>query len=267
MANRQLDQRALDRLDQIKTDWSLVFEPAHVVMRYAHAVQCYLNDLLCNQHDAEEVAQDFFLWVSQHGLPRASKDRGRFRDYLKKVVRNKALNFLRKKKPDAYDIDLLHLAAPDDAPGVADQEWVMHWRSCLFRRAWRRLERYQNRSPKGRYFTVLHLCATHPSEDSRELAARASSLDGRTITAAAFRKQVSRARRVFAEMLVHEVAKTLDQPSPTDVEQELVDLGLMTYVHDYLPIRHRDSEARTLTQHSSKRIFPTQGNDADNCCK
>src|SRR5271168_2385540 len=106
MSNRQFDQRAPERLDQIETDWSLVFEPAHVVMRYAHPVQYYLNALLGNKDEAEDVAQEFFLWVSQHGLPRASKNRGRFRDYLKKVVRNKALNFLRGKQPSSSEIDL-----------------------------------------------------------------------------------------------------------------------------------------------------------------
>src|ERR1051326_6516052 len=95
-------------LDEIDTDWSLVHEPAHVVLRYAQAVQRCLRIMIVNQHDAEEVAQDFFLWVSQHGLPRASKDRGRFRDYLKKVVRNAGLNFLRRDHADKHR--KMHLA-------------------------------------------------------------------------------------------------------------------------------------------------------------
>lgn len=242
MTNHQIEHGVLDRLDQIDTDWSLIFDPAHVVMRYARAVQSYLNALLCNKHDAEEVAQEFLLWVCQHGFPRARQERGRFRDYLKKIVRNKALNFLRDKRPDASDTDLLNMPAPEDNRNIPDQVWLLHWRRCLLKRAWRRLKDRQKRSPKGRYFTVLHLCATYPGEGSRQLAARASSLDGTTLTADAFRKQVSRARREFAQLLVHEVAKTLDRPSSTDVEEELVDLGLMTYVHDYLPIRHRGSK-------------------------
>jgi DNA-directed RNA polymerase specialized sigma24 family protein len=239
MANRDLGHETSNRLDQIETDWSLVFEPAHVVLRYVHAVQSYLNVLLRNEHDAEEVAQEFCLWVSEHGLPRASRSRGRFRDYLKKVVRNKALNFLRAKRPRSSDTDLLNVPAPEDARTIPDQEWVLHWRRCLLERAWERLENYQKRSPRGRYFTVLNLCATHPGEDSRQLAARASSLEETALTAQSFRKQVSRARRVFAELLVHEVAQTLDQPGPADVEEELVDLGLIAYVRDYLPVRHR----------------------------
>jgi hypothetical protein len=50
---------------------------------------------------------------------------------------------------------------------------------------------------------------------------------------------------VFAQLLVEEVAKTLDQASPSDVEEELTDLGLMTYVRDYLPIRQRGSKPQS----------------------
>ena len=239
MSNQQFAGTLPDRLDQIETDWSLVFEPAHIVLRYAHAVRSYLQALLRSEHDAEEVAQEFFLWISQNGLPRASQDRGRFRDYLKKIVRNKALNFLRDKPPYSSDTDLLSVPAPEDTRNIPDQEWLVHWRRCLLDRAWQRLEEHQKRLPRGRYFTVLLLCAQYPGEDSRQLAARTGALDGSTLTAEAFRKQTSRARRVFAELLVHEVAETIDKPTPTDVEEELADLALMEYVREYLPLRPR----------------------------
>jgi hypothetical protein len=228
-------------LDQIETDWSLVHEPAHLVGRYAHAVNRYLHALIKNNHDAEEVAQDFFLWVSQHGFPRARQDRGRFRDYLKKVVRNYALNFLRRRPLCAASPDLLHVPAPEHTDNVPDQEWVLQWRRCLLKRAWRRLHKHEQRSPDNLFYTVLHLCATHPHEDSRTLAARASLLCGKPLRADAFRKQVSRSRRMFAQFLVKEIADTLDKPAAHEVEDELVDLGLMVYVRDFLPLRERPS--------------------------
>jgi hypothetical protein len=242
MSDRRLDQQS-ERLDQIETDWSLVYEPAHVVLRYANPVQSYLQALLNNKDDAEEVAQEFFLWVSEHGLPRASQDRGRFRDYLKKVVRSKALTFLRNKQPCGSDAELPNLPAPPGSESSSEQQWLLHWQRCLLKRAWKRLHEYQKRSPQCRYFTVLHLCASYPQEDSRQLAARASSLAGSPLTAEAFRKQVSRARRVFAELLVREVANTIDPVTPAEVEEELVALGLMTYVRDYLPIRQANSKS------------------------
>jgi RNA polymerase sigma-70 factor (ECF subfamily) len=227
-------------LDQIETDWSMVYEPAQVVLRYAQAIQRYLNALIKHKHDAEEVAQEFFLWVTQHGLPRARRERGRFRDYLKKVVRNAALNYLTRKQPPRHsDCDLLNVPAPDDRERIPDQEWVVHWRHCLLKRAWKRLEKHQLRSPDNLFHTVLRLCARHPGEDSRALAERASEASGKAVSPDAFRKQVSRARRTFAQLLVKEIAETLDTPATEDVQDELVDLGLMTYVRDFLPLRRR----------------------------
>jgi Sigma-70 region 2 len=235
-------------LDQIETDWSVVHEPASLVERYAHAVDCYLHALIKNKHDAEEVAQEFFLWVSQHGFPRVRQDRGRFRDYLKKVVRNYALNFLRRKPLHSQRADLLHVPAPEHTDEVPDQEWVIQWRRCLLKRAWRRLQKHEQRSPDNLFYTVLHLCAVHPHEDSRTLASRASLLCGKPLRPEAFRKQVSRARRMFAQFLIKEIADTLDKPAASEVEDELVDLGLMVYVRDFLPLREQNPDRRNLAE-------------------
>jgi hypothetical protein len=224
-------------LDQIETDWAMVHEPAHIVMRYANAIQHYLNALIKNKHDAEEVAQDFFLWVSQHGLPRARKDRGRFRDYLKTIVRHAALNFLTRNRPARRtSVDLHSLPAPE-ATCIPDQEWILHWRSCLLSRTWRRLKRYQERTPDNLFYTVLRLSLTNSNATSETLAERTAQLSNRPIRADAFRKQLSRGRRMFAQFLVNEIIKTLDKPTPEDIEEELLDLGLLAYVRDFLPLR------------------------------
>ena len=58
-------------LDRIETDWSMVHEPAHVVLRYANAIQSHFNALIRNHHDAEEAAQNFFLWIRKARQMRA----------------------------------------------------------------------------------------------------------------------------------------------------------------------------------------------------
>jgi Sigma-70 region 2 len=229
-------------LDLIETDWTLVHEPLHVVNRYAHAVQRYLFVLIKNKHDAEEVAQEFFLWVSQNGLPRVRQERGRFRDYLKKVVRNNALNFLRRRQPCQARDDLADVPAREDSRSLPDQEWMVQWRSCLLKRAWKRLEAHERRAPNNLFYTALQLCAKHPREDSRSLADRAVALRGKPIRADAFRKQVSRGRRMLAQFLVNEIAQTLDHPDAAQIEEELVDVGLMAYVREFLPIRDGKSQ-------------------------
>ena len=227
-------------LDHIETDWSLIHEPTHVVMRYSGAIQSYFRALIKNHHDAEEVAQNFFLWVSQNGLPRASKDRGRFRDYLKTVVRNAALNFLRRNQaPVQNELVITNLAYQEKTPAVLDQEWLGEWRRCLLERVWQRLREYQTKARNNHSYTVLRLCAAHPEKKSEALAEKLAIRIKKPVRAEAFRQQVSRARRRFAQYLVEEVAQTLSDPEPADVEGELADLGLIDYVRDFLPLRRR----------------------------
>lgn len=225
--------------EDIDTDWSLIHEPAHVVLRYAQAIQRYMRVVIVNQHDAEEVSQEFFLWVSQHGLPRASKDRGRFRDYLKKVVRNAALNFLRRNQAKKMRVlNAANLPAVEAVPDF-EKEWIAQWRQCLIDRAWARLKLHQHQARDNWAYTVLELRIRNPKADSASLARRAAALTNHPFGADAFRKQVSRARRLFARMLVKEVAQTLTAPEPADVEAELAQLGLIQYVGDFLPLRRR----------------------------
>ena len=64
---------------------------------------------------------------------------------------------------------------------------------------------------------------------------------GRPRRAKAFRKQVSRARRLFAKLIVAETSRTLGDPTPLKVEEELIDIGVMKYVRPYLPADWRAS--------------------------
>jgi RNA polymerase sigma factor (sigma-70 family) len=224
-------------LGLISTEWSLVFDPVHFVNRYEKAIKRYLRALLKNSDDTEDVAQDFFLWVTANGFPRVRRERGRFRDYLKVTVKNWALNFLRRKRSLLNQSSQLTLPLQQESlqGRGQDQEWLLDWRSCLLNRAWRALELHQDRSSEDIYYTALQLAVSRPTEDSGTLAALAGTILGRSIRPDTFRKQLSRARRLFAELLVKEVAETLDYAIPDLVEDELVELGLMSYVAQLLP--------------------------------
>ena len=218
-------------------------DPAKVVVRYAPAIRSYLEAILRNAHDADEVAQEFALHVMNHKFDKASPDRGRFRDYVKVSARNAALIYLRKKtrsgKATALTTDLERTlsnpAAGNDPAAAASDEWLNHWRRCLLDKVWRALESHELASPGNLYHTVLRLSVDFPNEDSESLAARTSAAAGRPLRADAFRKQLSRARRMFAELLAEEVAATLQQPTAVEIEEELAELGLMSYLRDYLP--------------------------------
>src|SRR4051812_26095858 len=107
----QKEETPLPRLDEIGTSWSLL-RRAHqgpmigaarnaLVLRYYQAIARYLNDLMKDEEDASEVAQDVLVRLLNGNFTGATAEKGRFRDYLKKAVRNTALTFLRLKQKRA----------------------------------------------------------------------------------------------------------------------------------------------------------------------
>jgi len=232
------------RLDQISTLWPAITDPVKFVLRYATAVRKYLDALLKDPHDADEAAHEFLLYVFEHGFPNATPGRGRFRDYLKRAVRNTAISFWRRKHSRAHAALPKTLAADGEDPReVAEAAWLAEWRRCVLNKAWLLLQDHETRSPGNLFHTVLRLSVDYPDESSEALAARASQQIGRPMRADAFRKQLSRARRHFAELLLQHVVQELASPTPEEVQAELIELGLMPYVADFLPPEWQSGEA------------------------
>jgi hypothetical protein len=222
-------------LEQISTHWPIVGDPVQFVLRYAPAVRRYLGALIGHTHDADDVVQDFLMQVVRRPFTPEKIRRGRFRDYLKAALRNAAITHFRRdaRQPSAAaDCELVIAADVDDA---ADREWLAEWRGCLLRRAWEALEVHEHAAPQGIAYTALRLVADHPQESSADLAARAAALTARPVSVDAFRKQLSRARRHFAQLLVEEVRQTLENAFAEDVIEELCDLGLLEVVRSFLP--------------------------------
>jgi RNA polymerase sigma factor (sigma-70 family) len=249
MESQRANVRKL-RLDDISTQWNVIFDPPQFVQRYAPAIQTYISALVRNCHDAEDVVQDFFLRIAKRGLLRPSQG-GRFRDYLKAALRNAARNYLCRKlalKPS--NLGLLQDQLADKTQATSDQLWANAWRMCLLERACRALEEHQSQSPGNLFHLVLTTTVDNPEDDSKTLAARASARIGRPLREEAFRKQVSRARRLLARLLVKEVARTLDHSTPEQIKEELIELGLWEYIRDYVTAEHRPCQ-HTMTSTSA----------------
>lgn len=229
-------------IDQISTRWPLIHDPVKFVMRYGPAIQGYLGIFLKNPHDVEDVCQAFLLRVIERGVVDEQHLHGRFRDYLIAAVRNAARAHLRRRAIAALDAAALaEVPAPEALEFPGDEEWVSRWRNVVLASVWEALENHEREHPGNLAHTVLRGLVDHPREDSNQLAARVSKLCGRALQPVAFRKQVSRARRLFAELLVAEITRTLENPTPRKVEEELIDLGVMKYVQPFLPSDWRTS--------------------------
>jgi len=238
-------------LDRISTRWSEIHDVEHFLVRYSASVRRYLEAMLGPGPDADDVCQEFFLRVVKTGFVRASAHRGRFRDYLKTSVRNAALSHLRKKQTEARTTGdhFLEDTIPDISESDVDRAWLADWRNVLLGRAWQELESHQQRSPGNLFHTVLRLSVDHADEDSTALGGRASKLAGRPLRADAYRKQLSGARRLFAQLLVSELAETLQDPTPENLEEELVETGLSLHVMPFLPADWLQSLKTELTRH------------------
>jgi hypothetical protein len=220
------------RIEDISTRASALNDPAKLVLRYGRAVRKYLGALLPGDR-ADDVSQDLLLEILQKGLARKDPGRGRFRDYLKAVARNVALDSLRRRPGARTGVDLADL--PAERVGEADSRWLAEWRACVLDMAWTALEMHEYRHPEGHCHAVLRLAAEHPQENSGRLAARLANRLGHPVRPDAFRKALSRARRLFARLVLEQVRQTLDDPSPRRLEEELIEVGLMPYVGPYLP--------------------------------
>lgn len=220
-------------LNQITTRWPLISDPLQFVMRYAPAIRRYMAALIKNPDDLEDALQDFLLKVVERGFGSEQNIRGRFRDYLKAAVRNAALTHLRKK-PATQASDLVLAGLADDADDTGDSEWVAEWRGTLLEQALEKLDDHERHAPDSRMATVLSLARDNPAADSMALAALAEKKTGRPMTPEAFRKQLSRARSLLANILVDEIRRTLEDPTQEQIDAELAELGLRSLVEPYL---------------------------------
>lgn len=216
----------------ISTHWTTVSNPSRFVTRYGAAVRAYLRALLPTRDDADDVEQEFLLQVVEKGFPTVAPGRGLFRHYLITIVRNAAFAHLRKRsKRPAVSPDLSHV--PSES--AADREWDDSWRECVLQNTWNALRDHQKKSKGNLFHTVLKASVEHSNEDSSMLAARVSVVSGQILSPESFRKQLSRARQRFGELLIEEVSRTITNVTPELLAEELHDLDLMKYVKSLLP--------------------------------
>jgi len=236
-----------ERLDAIDTRWSLVRkahasgEPASaeqargiLVMRYAPAIRRYIGGILKDRDDTDEVAQDVMVRFLKGDFAGADPDRGRFRDFLKAAIRNMVRNhWAKQNRRRAAVVDFDHLA--DDSETKLESSWLGAWQTNVLDHAWSALKDFERMNPGNPAHALLKWRTEHPDETSEQLAARLSEKLGTAVRPANARQMLRRARLRFADLVVKEIALGLDDPTPTQIEEELAAVGLLEYVRDFLP--------------------------------
>ncbi len=241
------------RLDQVITQWSLL-RLAHqpidqqgpqarqeMLLKYRDAVRNYVGALLQNENDTDDVAQDVLMRLMRGDFSNADRARGRFRDFLKIAVKNMVrAHWNKQQRRTGISIDASEGIDPAVEHEDLDAAWTEEWRGQLIESTWQALEAYEHATPGCCYFTILQLRTTNPDADSTRLAELLGDATGKLWRADAGRQQLRRARLRFAQLLVEELAKSLQHPSPEDVEEELVALRLIDFVRPFLPSDWRE---------------------------
>jgi RNA polymerase sigma-70 factor (ECF subfamily) len=235
-------ERSEQRLSRISTLWTIVAHakggPGEAVRaaqqelmrRYSRAVHRYLLGALRNPDAADEVGQEFALRFLRGECKGVDPQRGRFRDYLKGTLSHLVAEYYRRqavlaKRLPADGADLADTTAESEE---RDRQFVESWRDELLARTWESLARIQNETGQPLH-AVMSFRIQHPELRSHQMAEQLTAQLGHPVTADWVRQTLHRGRERFADLLLSEVADTLQDPSADNLEEELADLGLLSH--------------------------------------
>ena len=238
------------RLSQIMTLWSVVGQ-AHgpdaeavaaareqLLRRYGGAVRRYLLGALRDPEAADELAQEFAVRFLEGKYRGADPERGRFRNFVKGVLAHLIADHYRRRQaqPRHVPLNVEDVGAPYRDPADPDPLFVESWRQELLARTWQALADAEARTGQP-FHTVLRLRVDQPDLRSAQMAEQLAARLGKPVSAAGVRQTLHRARDRFADLLLDEVAQTLGRSAVEDLEQELIDLDLLTYCQPALDRR------------------------------
>jgi RNA polymerase sigma-70 factor (ECF subfamily) len=234
------------RLSRIATRWSEVAEahagPADVaaaarqrlMLRYCGAAYRYLLGAVRDADAADDLCQEFAVRFLRGDFRRADPDRGRFRDYIKTVLVNLVNDYhhARQARPQPLDTDAPEPLAAAESSLPPDAAFDSSWRQELLDKTWTVLA-----AANPAYHAALWLRAESPEMPSAEMAARLTAQLGKSVTPENVRKLLQRAHAKFADLLLDEVAASLDSPTAAEMEAELKVLDLLRYCRSALERR------------------------------
>jgi RNA polymerase sigma-70 factor (ECF subfamily) len=265
---RSVAPHRTSRLSGIDTSWAVVFG-AHgdddagvtarhrLLLRYYRSIRRYLVALVRDAEAADELTHDFVVRFLRGDFKQANPSRGRFRDLLKRALRNLAIDYWRrrqkelKKASTTLPFDVMDPYTPAFNAAAADETFLRSWRKEIANQAAQSLARFDSRSGHC-YYAILRFKTAHPRMRSKEMASRFGVSIGKRLTATAFRQQLRRARERYAEALVTEVARSLRTTDPDRIETELIDLSLHFYCRSAIS-RLRKANFLSRPQRSSEK--------------
>ena len=231
------------RLSQIQTNWTEVFggvfgnqsdapqacdAQRDLLIRYVGPVYRYLRAAVRDSDVADDLAQEFAFRILRGDFKKADPQRGRFRDFIKRALRNLVNDHFRRqnKSPISLTDDVAQVSGSN--PGQTDEAFDQGWRREILALTWTAMDEADVET-KTCYAVVLKARAQDPSADSTQLALQVGEKLQREVNAAWVRQNLRRARVRFNELLRKEVCRTIGSNDAAAIESELAELGLLKY--------------------------------------
>jgi RNA polymerase sigma-70 factor (ECF subfamily) len=227
-------KRRSDCLSQIATPWSLIGRmhdgqddaassaQGLFLQRYCGAVYRYLWGAVRDEDAALDLCQEFALRCLRGDFRRADPRRGRFRDYLRTALVHLVSDYRKAQRAQPQPLPSHVLDAGARPPETAEDDFLHSWREELINRTWQALA---NAQPT--FHAVLFLHVQQPELPSPRMAEQLAAQLGRPFTPANVRVLLHRAREKFADLLLDEVAASLEAPAEGGLLEELRDLRLL----------------------------------------
>lgn len=98
------------------------------------------GDLRLNQTEKEELVQLVMLaFFNSTRTFRYDKSQGRFRDYLKRIINNKACDLMKKRQDGTVSIEAEGFSI-EEIPAEAEDRWEGEWRELTLAQAFEKLK-------------------------------------------------------------------------------------------------------------------------------
>jgi DNA-directed RNA polymerase specialized sigma24 family protein len=188
-------------------------------MRYRRAIRRYLGGWFRNDERADEAAQAVYCRILAGECGKWDSTACRFRTFVLREVKNTGWQLINEWSRDRKIFAIGDISEPPET------EWSFRCSESILEQAWASMNQYHER-----HFTLLRLRRDHPDTAQTELA-QMTGMDPRN-----FNTELHRARKDFAKCIWDAIRDTLPNPTPGQIEEELIALNLMVHVRKYLNV-------------------------------
>jgi DNA-directed RNA polymerase specialized sigma24 family protein len=217
-----------------------------LVMIYYGAAYRYLMACLRDPQAAEDLAQHFASRLMEGNyIKQANPVQGRFRDYLKRSLHNLVSDHRKKelteRKIQPLPEDSGSFSRDAEPEFASDQAFLESIRGELVYCAWQTLAQIERDSDTP-YESVLRLKTEQPKLRSAQVAVQLSDRLQKPLTETGVRQLLRRAREKFAHSLLDHAETLLQTTNPDDVEQLLIEVGLLEHCKEELAQRRKNRD-------------------------